>query len=221
TESESNISLFMRNGLIYSPEVKEHLHETYPNQVGDIKTISLYPNDFDGKEKLIDYLDAYNVGRDEESSVYYTDQAALFVSISSGIIDAISIVLIAFAAISLVVSSIMIAIITYVSVIERTKEIGVLRALGARKKDISRVFNTENIIIGFSAGLTGIIIALLLIIPLNIILENLTDIANIAKLAPIHIASLIIISIILALVAGLIPARIAAKKDPVVALRTE
>jgi putative ABC transport system permease protein len=129
--------------------------------------------------------------------------------------------LIAFASISLVVSSIMISIITYVSVLERTKEIGVLRALGARKKDISRVFNTENIIIGFSAGLVGIIITLLLMIPLNIILENLSEISNIAKLSSQHIVSLIAISVFLAFLAGLIPARMAAKKDPVEALRTE
>ncbi|MGM0495486.1 MAG: ATP-binding cassette domain-containing protein [Bacillota bacterium] len=221
TLPDSKVSLFMRNGLVYTSEVSQYLQDTHPDEVGGIKTISLYPNNFDDKEKLIEYLDSYNIGRDEESSVYYTDQSEVFISISSGIIDAISIVLIAFASISLVVSSIMISIITYVSVIERTKEIGVLRALGARKKDVSRVFNTENIIIGFSAGLTGIVIALLLIIPINIILENLSDIPNIAKLAPIHIISLVLISIFLAFVAGLIPARMAAKKDPVVALRTE
>ncbi|MCF7923763.1 MAG: ATP-binding cassette domain-containing protein [Candidatus Izimaplasma sp.] len=221
TKPNSNISLFMRNGLVYGPEVEEYLQDTYPSEVGGIKTISLFPNDFSSKEKVLDYLDAYNINRSEETSVYYTDQAALFTSISSGIIDAISIVLIAFASISLVVSSIMISIITYVSVIERTKEIGVLRALGARKKDISRVFNTENIIIGFTAGLTGIVIALLLMIPINIILENLSDIPNLAKLSTLHIFSLIAISIFLAFIAGLIPARIAAKKDPVVALRTE
>lgn len=228
TKEQTNISLFMGNGLVYSHEVEDYLMRNHPNEVGQsifndegIKRISLYPNDFSSKEKILDYLDAYNLGRPEADVVIYNDQAALFTTISTGIIDAISIVLIAFASISLVVSSIMIAIITYVSVIERTKEIGVLRALGARKKDVSRVFNTENIIIGFTAGLVGIVITLLLMIPINIILENLSDIPNIAKLSLWHIVTLISISIFLAFVAGLIPARMAAKKDPVVALRTE
>jgi putative ABC transport system permease protein len=221
TKPDTNISLFMQNGLIYSSEIEEYLMNNYPSEIGGISSISLYPNDFSGKGDLLEYLDAYNDGKNETDSIFYNDQAALFTSISSGIIDAISIVLIAFASISLVVSSIMISIITYVSVLERTKEIGVLRALGARKKDISRVFNTENIIIGFSAGLVGIIITLLLMIPLNIILENLSEIPNIAKLSVLHIVSLIAISVFLAFLAGLIPARMAAKKDPVEALRTE
>ena len=221
TKPDTNISLFMQNGLIYSSEIEEYLMNNYPSEIGGISSISLYPNDFSGKGDLLEYLDAYNDGKNETQSIFYNDQAALFTSISSGIIDAISIVLIAFASISLVVSSIMISIITYVSVLERTKEIGVLRALGARKKDISRVFNTENIIIGFSAGLVGIIITLLLMIPLNIILENLSEIPNIAKLSLLHIVSLITISVFLAFLAGLIPARMAAKKDPVEALRTE
>ena len=115
----------------------------------------------------------------------------------------------------------MIAIITYISVIERTKEIGVLRALGARKKDISRVFNSENLIIGFAAGLVGIIVSLLLIIPINLIIENLADMPNVAKLSIFHMTALVVISVILAYVAGFIPARMASKKDPVIALRTE
>jgi len=221
TKSDTNISLFMQDGLVYSTEIEDYLKSTYPDEVGGIRSISLYPNDFSGKEDITNYLDAYNVGKTESQSILYNDQAALFTAISGGIIDAISIVLIAFASISLVVSSIMISIITYVSVIERTKEIGVLRALGARKKDISRVFNTENIIIGFSAGLVGIIITLLLMIPINIILENLSEIPNLAKLSIVHVVSLISISILLAFIAGLIPARMAAKKDPVEALRTE
>ena len=221
TKTDTNISLFMADGLLYSQDIEEYLKVHYPSDQGGIKTIKLYPNDFESKDKVLAYLDAYNEGKTESQSIYYNDRASIFTSISSGIIDAISIVLIAFASISLVVSSIMISIITYVSVIERTKEIGVLRALGARKKDISRVFNTENIIIGFSAGVVGIMIAGLLIIPINIILENLSDISNIAKLSWLHILSLIGISIILAFVAGLIPARMAAKKDPVEALRSE
>ena len=139
----------------------------------------------------------------------------------SSIINTISYVLIAFVTISLIVSSIMIGIITYISVIERTKEIGILRAIGASKKDISRVFNAETIIIGFTAGLFGILITLLLNIPINIIIKNITSISNITSLPIIGGIILIIISMILTLIAGLVPARIASKKDPVEALRIE
>ena len=135
--------------------------------------------------------------------------------------DAITIVLIAFSGISLVVSSIMIGIITYISVLERTKEIGILRAIGARKKDITRVFNAETFIIGLSSGLLGILIAYLLTIPVNNIIYKLTDLKGVAILNPIHALILITISIILTLIGGAIPAKIASKKDPVEALRTE
>ena len=135
--------------------------------------------------------------------------------------DAITIVLISFSAISLIVSSIMIGIITYISVLERTKEIGILRALGARRKDISRVFNAETFIIGVTSGIIGIVIARLLIIPANIILYDLTELENVAKLNPIHAFILIIVSVTLTVIGGLIPANIASKKDPVEALRTE
>ena len=139
----------------------------------------------------------------------------------STIITAISSVLIAFVAISLAVSSIMISIITYISVLERTKEIGILRSIGASKKDISRVFNAETLIEGFASGVLGIIITLILCIPANIIIENVTDIANVAKLPWVGAVILIIISMCLTMLAGFIPAKMAAKKDPVVALRTE
>ena len=135
--------------------------------------------------------------------------------------DAITIVLIAFSSISLVVSSIMIGIITYISVLERTKEIGILRALGARKKDIRRVFNAETFIIGMFSGLLGIVIAYILTIPTNIIIENLSGLADVAKLNPLHAILLIIISMVLTIIGGAIPANIASKKDPVEALRTE
>ena len=221
----SNVSLLI-NGLGYDSDFASYLYETYPAEVGGIDTISLYPNSFENKDKVKSYLDQYNFNEDgtekeSELKVEYVDQASLITSMVGGVIDTISIVLIAFAAISLVVSSIMISIITYISVIERTKEIGVLRALGARKKDISRVFNSENLIIGLAAGLVGIIVSILLIIPINIIIENLADMPNVAKLAPLHMIVLILISVFLAYIAGFIPARMASKKDPVIALRTE
>lgn len=137
------------------------------------------------------------------------------------IINAISYILIAFVAISLVVSSIMIGIITYISVLERTKEIGVLRAIGASKKDISRVFNAETLIIGFTSGALGIVVTLLLNIPVNMIIEHLTDVKELCSLPPVGGTALVVISMILTLIAGLIPSGVAAKKDPVAALRSE
>ena len=147
--------------------------------------------------------------------------AAMLSSLSQNIMDAITIVLIAFSSISLVVSSIMIGIITYISVLERTKEIGILRALGARKKDIKRVFNAETMIIGIFSGVLGIVIAYILTIPTNIIIENLSGLANVAKLNIIHAIILVMISVILTVIGGAIPANMASKRDPVIALRTE
>ncbi len=183
--------------------------------------ISIYPTDFDSKEKIIDYLDHYNEKKDEQDQILYTDMSSLISSLTGSIMDAITIVLVAFSSVSLIVSSIMISIITYTSVLERTKEIGILRALGARKKDISRVFNAEVFIIGFCSGIFGIVIALLLTIPINRILFVLTGLPNIAKLNPIHALLLIVINSTLTLLGGFIPAHIASKKDPVIALRTE
>ncbi len=183
--------------------------------------IQVYPRDFNAKESLIKYLDKYNEGKETKEQVVYTDQAEVISSLSGSIMDAITIVLVAFSAISLIVSSIMIGIIMYISVLERTKEIGILRSLGARKKDISRVFNAETFIIGLSSGLLGIIITRLLLIPVNHLLYNLTDLKNVAVLNPLHAIILIIISLILTLIGGALPAKIASKKDPVIALRTE
>jgi len=216
----SNVSLFY-NGLGYTSEVSEYIYTNYPDEVGDIRSINLYPNSFDDKELVKAYLDEYNIGLLDDDQIEYIDQAATFTAMVGGVIDTISIVLIAFAAISLVVSSIMISIITYVSVIERTKEIGVLRALGARKKDISRIFNVENIIIGFGAGFVGVTVSLLLIIPINLVIEHFADMATVAKFNPVAALLLILISFGLAVFAGLMPARMSAKKDPVIALRTE
>ena len=183
--------------------------------------IYIYPKDFDTKDKITDYLDEYNDGKDEEDVIQYTDMAEMISSLSGNIMDAITIVLISFSSISLVVSSIMIGIITYISVLERTKEIGVLRALGARKKDITRVFNAETFIIGVFSGLLGVAIAYLLTIPTNKIIEDLSGLAGVAKLNPIHSIILIIISLTLTVIGGFIPSKMASRKNPVEALRTE
>ncbi len=183
--------------------------------------IYIYPKDFDTKDYVTDYLDNYNKNKDEEDTVQYTDTAEMISSLTGNIMDAITVVLVAFSSISLVVSSIMIGIITYISVLERTKEIGILRALGARKKDIKRVFNAETFIIGVFSGLLGIGIAYLLTIPTNIIIEDLSGLANVAKLNPVHALILIFISMALTVIGGAIPANMASKKDPVEALRTE
>lgn len=183
--------------------------------------INLYSKDFNSKEEILEYLDDYNDGKEDTEKVLYTDLGNMVSSLSSSIMDAITIVLVAFSAISLVVSSIMIGIITYISVLERTKEIGILRSLGARKKDITRVFNAETIIIGLCSGILGVFIGWLLTFPANAILYKVTELADIAKLNPIHAIILITISMILTLIGGYIPAKIASKKDPVEALRTE
>lgn len=187
--------------------------------------IDIYAKDFDSKEKLQDFIKNYNDevtadGRDEDT-ISYTDYVGILMSSVSTIITAISSVLIAFVAISLVVSSIMIGIITYISVLERTKEIGVLRSIGASKKDVSRVFNAETLIEGFVSGAMGIIITLILCIPANAVIKNVTDISNLAQLPVAGAVILVIVSMLLTTIAGLIPAKMAAKKDPVVALRTE
>ena len=183
--------------------------------------ISIYPKDFKSKDQILAYLDNYNEDKEEANTIQYTDMAAMLSSLSQNIMDAITIVLIAFSSISLVVSSIMIGIITYISVLERTKEIGILRALGARKKDIKRVFNAETMIIGIFSGVLGIVIAYILTIPTNIIIENLSGLANVAKLNIIHAIILVMISVILTVIGGAIPANMASKRDPVIALRTE
>lgn len=189
----------------------------------DVKpnVIYLYPKDFESKKEITTYLDKYNEGKEEKDVVEYTDMAAMISTLSGNIMDAITVVLVAFSSISLIVSSIMIAIITYISVLERIKEIGILRALGARRKDIKRVFNAETFIIGLTSGILGILIAYLLTIPANQIIENLSGLAGVAKLNIYHAIILVIINIILTMIGGAIPSRMASKKDPVEALRTE
>lgn len=184
-------------------------------------SIAIYPNDFTSKDEILTYLDKYNETKEEKDKIIYTDYAKTMTELSSGIMNGITLVLIGFSSVSLVVSSIMISIITYISVLERTKEIGILRSLGARKKDISRVFNAETTIIGFISGLLGVLIAYILTFPINIIIENATKLNNVASLSPTHAILMISISIIITVIGGLIPAKMASKKDPVVALRTE
>ncbi len=187
----------------------------------DPDIISIYPKDFDSKEEIVKIIDDYNEGKEEKDQITYTDIVGVMMSSVSTIVNVISKVLIAFVAISLIVSSIMIAIITYISVIERTKEIGILRAIGASKKDVSRVFNAETLIEGLTAGVLGIVVTILLNIPINIVIKHLVNISNIAKLPTDGAIILIIVSVLLTVFAGFIPAKIASKKDPVVALRTE
>ena len=191
----------------------------------DPSYVLIYADTFASKDEISSMISDYNAqktseGR-EEDVIHYTDYVALMMSSISTIINVISYVLIAFVSISLVVSSIMIGIITYISVLERTKEIGILRAVGASKKDISRVFNAETLIIGFTAGAIGIGITLLLCIPANIIIKSLTDISNLARLPAVGGIALVLISMLLTTISGLIPSHLAAKKDPVEALRNE
>ena len=186
-------------------------------------TINIYAATFEAKDIISEEIKNYNSTRDnEDDQITYTDYVALLMSSVATIIDVISYVLIAFVSISLVVSSIMIGIITYISVLERTKEIGILRAIGASKKDIARVFNAEALTIGFASGLIGVVFTVLLCLPVNAIIQGLSGIENIAAVLPLTPAIvLVLISMFLTFIAGLLPSRIAAKKDPVEALRTE
>jgi len=184
-------------------------------------SILIYPSTFKNKDKVLSYLDKYNKGKKASDKVIYTDLAGQVSNLTGGLMDAITYVLVAFAGISLVTSMIMIAIITYTSVLERTKEIGILKALGARKKDITRVFDAETTILGVSSGLLGVIIAWLATFPINMILQNMTDLSNVAQLNPVHAIILIIVSTVLTVLGGHIPARMAAKKDAATALRSE
>lgn len=187
--------------------------------------INLYASTFEAKDEITRIIEEYNdeqiAAGEDDKTLTYTDYVGLLMSSVSTIINAISYILIAFVGISLVVSSIMIGIITYISVLERTKEIGILRSIGASKKDISRVFNAETLIVGFTSGLIGILVTVILDIPINLIIANLSGISNVAKLPVAGAVILILISMLLTTIAGLIPSRIASKKDPVIALRSE
>lgn len=184
-------------------------------------TIQIYPSNFKKKDRVLDYLDKYNDGKKKADQIVYTDMAGSISKLTGGMMDAITYVLVAFAGISLVTSMIMIAIITYTSVIERTKEIGVLKALGARKKDITRVFDAETAILGIGSGLFGIVVAWLCTFPINVVLEKMTGLSGVSQLNPVHAILLVIVSAVLTILGGHIPARMAAKKDAAIALRTE
>ena len=188
----------------------------------DPSQINIYASTFSDKDKIAEIIEKYNSDVPESDKIEYTDYVKLLTSSITTIINVISYVLIAFVAISLVVSSIMIGIITYISVLERTKEIGILRSIGASKRDISRVFNAETLTIGFFSGLIGIGMTLILTLPVNAIIRSLSGIANIgAKLPALGAVILVVISMMLTFIAGLIPSSVAARKDPVTALRTE
>ena len=202
--------------------LKENLKTLGYVDLADPSAIHLFASTFENKNKISDAIDAYNEGKPEEQQITYTDYVALLMSSITTVINAITYVLIAFVAISLVVSSIMIGIITYISVLERTKEIGILRAIGASKRDISRVFNAETLIVGFTSGAIGILVTLGLNVIINIILQALTGIPDLRAVLPWQGGVILVcISMILTFIAGLIPSGVAAKKDPVIALRTE
>ena len=228
-EQKKLMTMSREEALVYIQALTENYNTTYEQNLSKLgitsvdnpDTINIYPKDFDSKEAITKIIDEYNKNLEEGEELTYTDIVGIMMSSVSNIVDVISSVLIAFVAISLVVSSIMIAIITYISVLERTKEIGILRAIGASKKDISRVFNAETLIEGLTAGVMGILVTIILNIPINIIIKNTVNISNISVLPLDGAIILIIISVILTVLAGFIPAKMASKKDPVEALRTE
>lgn len=220
-EEQQSLIKRMKAEMNSTATYEENIAKLGVAKIDEPSKVLIYPVDFESKDKIVEIIDDYNDSKKEEDQITYTDIVGLMMSSVTTIISAVSYILIAFVAISLVVSSIMIGIITYISVLERTKEIGVLRSIGASKKDISRVFNAETLIVGFSAGAIGIGVTLLLLIPINIIINAFTGIGSIAALPWIGGVILVLISMFLTFVAGLIPSRLAAKKDPVVALRSE
>ena len=212
---------------------REQAESTYESVLQDLgsvdldkpSAINIYAKDFESKDEIKNIIENYNQRQEknnhEENVINYNDIVGMLMSSVTSIVDMISYVLIGFVSISLVVSSIMIGIITYISVLERTKEIGILRAIGASKKDVSRVFNAETLIIGLTAGVIGIVVTLILNIPINMIIESLAGVSGLSKLPVVGALILILISVILTMIAGLIPSRLASKKDPVESLRTE
>ena len=221
----------IKSGVVYLPSFTAQMVNSYSDKdisIGgkledvDTKTpdsIKIYVNSFESKEAVVNFITNYNEQAEQGDEISYTDMVGILMGTISTIITSITYVLIAFVSVSLVVSSIMIGIITYISVIERTKEIGVLRSVGASKKDVKRVFTAESFIIGLTSGVFGILVSFLLTIPINILLKHFTGIWGVANLPILGSVILILISIFLTFIAGLIPAKAAAKKDPVIALR--
>ena len=210
-----------QNGTVSTSSYDSNLETLGYAKLDNPSSINIYPKDFEAKERITEIIDGYNNSVEESDKIEYTDLVGLMMSSVTTIINSISYILIAFVAISLVVSSIMIGIITYISVLERTKEIGILRSIGASKKDISRVFNAETTIVGLVAGLLGIGISYLLTIPINAIIKSVADVPMRAQIPVAGAVILVAISVFLTVIAGLFPSRVAAKKDPVIALRTE
>lgn len=213
----------------YMNTYNENINATYDSNLTKLGVvdysnptkISLYASSFDGKEKLSDLITSYNKKQTKSNVITYNDFIGTMLSSVTSVVNIISYVLIAFVSVSLIVSSIMIGIITYISVLERTKEIGILRSIGASKKDITRVFNAETFIIGLISGVLGILITLVLNVPISVVVKNMTGVSHIAKLPVNGAVSLIFVDLVLTILAGLIPSKIASKKDPVEALRSE
>ena len=220
-ENNKEVNIFTGSSFELGESYEDNLRKLGVTSVDNPSSISIYSKDFEAKENVVRIIDEYNKEALEEEKITYTDTIGLLINNVTTIVNIISYVLIAFVSISLVVSSIMIGIITYISVLERTKEIGILRSIGASKKDIARVFNAETFIIGLFAGCMGIIITLILNIPINVIINNLSGISGITKLPLVGSIMLIIISVLLTMLGGLIPSKIASNKEPVLALRTE
>lgn len=220
-ENNREVNIFTGSSFELGESYEDNLRKLGVTSVDNPSSISIYSKDFEAKENVVRIIDEYNKETLEEKKITYTDTIGLLINNVTTIVNIISYVLIAFVSISLVVSSIMIGIITYISVLERTKEIGILRSIGASKKDIARVFNAETFIIGLFAGCMGIIITLILNIPINVIINNLSGISGITKLPLVGSIMLIIISVLLTMLGGLIPSKIASNKEPVLALRTE
>lgn len=220
-ENNKEVNIFTGSSFELGESYEDNLRKLGVTSVDNPSSISIYSKDFEAKENVVRIIDEYNKEALEQEKITYTDTIGLLINNVTTIVNIISYVLIAFVSISLVVSSIMIGIITYISVLERTKEIGILRSIGASKKDIARVFNAETFIIGLFAGCMGIIITLILNIPINVIINNLSGISGITKLPLVGSIILIIISVLLTMLGGLIPSKIASNKEPVLALRTE
>ena len=220
-KNNREVNIFTGSTFKLDESYEDNLRKLGVTSVDNPSSISIYSKDFEAKENVVRIIDEYNKEALEEEKITYTDTIGLLINNVTTIVNIISYVLIAFVSISLVVSSIMIGIITYISVLERTKEIGILRSIGASKKDIARVFNAETFIIGLFAGCMGIIITLILNIPINVIINNLSGISGITKLPLVGSIILIIISVLLTMLGGLIPSKIASNKEPVLALRTE